>query len=244
MPLTKYADEVANLVNRIDRQALSQRILVSREVQDISGAGLVHRVYLAKNPWCTKEIALSFSGANARDITISKVTGASVVTGITDRFWIRVVGSVPQRIDLTEQFHFDAAGIAADLEAQLDANQAFSDLGMTFTVNYDGTTKLFSISNSCGLVMNFYASNPFVPVRKNSTAGPLLGFTADQQGVVLTSDEAADVGTEYVLIFEAGDISLTYVVTDPFNFDNDSFLLVETGMANITVTSKVSYQAV
>jgi hypothetical protein len=244
MPLTKYQDEVTNLVNRIDRESLSQRILVDKAVQDTTAAGLTHRVYLSKNPWRTKEISLSFSGAAARTIDISKVTGASVVTGVTDRFWIQTVGSMPQRIDIAENYYFDATTLAAALKAALDANSVFAGLGLTFTVTHNATTKKFSIVNSAATSMNYYASNPRVPVRKNSTAGPLFGLTADQTGATITSDDIADIGTESLLVAEAADTSTSYVVTDPFDFDNDSFLLVETGVAAITVTSKVSYQIV
>jgi hypothetical protein len=246
MAIVKYADEVAGLVNRIDRQSLSQRILVSKAVQNTAAVALDHKVYLHDNPWRLKEISLAFSGAAARNITISKLTGASVIQNLTDRFWIRTTGSVPQRIDLTPGFYFDATTLGTELKAQLDGNSVFTGLGLTFTVAYNSTTKVFNITNSGASPMTFYASNPFVPVRKNSTAGGFFGLTADQgPAVTIVSDDVADIGTSTVLVSAAGDTSLSYVVTDPFDFDNDSFLNVVTnGGVAITVTSKVSYQIV
>jgi hypothetical protein len=245
MAIVKYADEVAGLVNRIDRQSLSERIIVDKVVQDITALELEHQVYLHDNPWRVKEISLAFSGAAGRDIDISKITGASVIQNLTDRFWIRTANSVPQKIVLTPGFYLTAATLGAELKAQLDANSVFAALGLVFTVAHNAATKQYTITNNLASPMTFYMANTFVPVRRNSTAAGFFGLTADQGPIAaIVSDDVADIGTETILISAAGDTSLSYVVTDPFDFDNDSYLQIATNKAAITVTSKVSYQIV
>lgn len=236
MPIKKYADEPVGLYNRIDLQNEAGGVTTSTMVTDITSTGLEHTIELGESKWEVEEVALSFSGAAARNISIAKLSGANIIAGRNDRFWISVAGMVTQRVTLDPGF-YDETTFPVEVKAKLDS--VFSSLSVTFTVAY--AAGKMTITNSGALSMVFYMVNERTGVRKNSTAAANMGFTTDQTGTTLTADVATGIGTSFAVISATGDTSTSYVVTDNITMDSDSRLVVSTSTAAITVTSKITY---
>mgnify|MGYP000600772979 CR=1 FL=1 len=97
---------------------------------------------------------------------------------------------MPQKITLDEDF-YTGTELAAELKSKMDANTAFSDLGLTFTVSYTAATGIFSITPSSGN-LKYLEINEFgtIPDRY-SIAGHLFGLNANTSFTTpVTSDTA------------------------------------------------------
>lgn len=237
--LKKYQNEVAGLANRIDLQSKSAYIDTSVEIKDITSEAMDFDTTLQETAWSVKEVGLLFSGAAARDFTISKKSVANIIFGRNDRFWITVEGKSFQRITIDEGV-YDSTALAAEIKSKLDAT--YTDLSVTFTVTFNASNQ-FVITNSGGLDMTFHYVNERVGVRRNSTLAGNIGFTEDQgPSTTLTSDTAIDLDSEYIIISETANTDTSYVLTDEVDMDSDSALSISTSTAGITVTAKVTYQ--
>jgi len=243
MPIVNYPDTPGGYENRIDRQQKGSKLLTVVDHVDLNVAALSLSLYNLEESWKVREVAFAFSNANARTFTIKKKSGRGIVSLANSYFWLAQTSAVAQRIDLDEGFYDTATAFVAHVKAQLDANQAFSDAGVTFTVAHGAATKLISITPSSGQV-KYVDNNTAAAARPKSVASPVLGFTADQGfAASVTGDEPIDIGTEYVIDSNVGDTSTSYIFTDELDMDIDTELLVESAAGPaVEVTVKVTYE--
>jgi len=242
MPIINYPDAPGGYVNRIDQASKSNRNRIAIGSADLTTDTLSLRVTNLWEAWRIKEIAFSFTNANARTFTISKVSGLGIITHRNDYFWLAHTDVVAQRIIITPGFYRTDASFTAEVKSQLDSNAAFAAAGITFTVAHDLDTRLFSITPSSGQVKYVY-DNTSQSARTKSIASPVLGFTADTVfGAAATGTVPVDLDVEYVVDSNVGDTSTTYLFTDALEMDLDSELLItsNTGVG-VIITAKVTY---
>ena len=120
-------------------------------------------------------VELGFSGVS-RDYDANIVAGRKIVTHYNDYLWLQMESITPQRIILSAGF-YTGTELAAELKTQLDANTAFSDASITFTVSY--TSPSFTITPSSGTMryIDSFDSQPGV-IRK-SIAACVIWFKYD-----------------------------------------------------------------
>jgi len=243
MPLMKIADEVAGLRNWIDTEMKNRQLFIANHSQDVTATAMSWLFPPKGEGFRAKEFSLSFSNTVARNFTISRVSGANIVTHRNDRFWVWVddVGTRP--FTLAQGYYSTAAAFCVAIKSALESQPDVIAAGLTFTVTLSATTRKITITNSGGKTMRWVAFYTKAPVRGTSSAGANMGFTVDQgPAASLVSDTGIDVGVNYVLLAEVADASQTWVCTDGFSFDSDSGLRVSTNTAAVVVNFKMVYE--
>jgi hypothetical protein len=242
MPIIQDPNSPGGYVNRIDEAQKSGKKYTAFDTADLSSASLSLAVSNLEENWKVDEISLKFSNATARTYAVSKLAGRGVLTHKNDYFWLAHTDVVAQRIILSQGFYENSVDFVAEIKSKLDGNTAFSDAGITFTVSYDASTKLITITPSSGSIKYLY-NNTAQGVRRLSLAGPVIGFLADTGfATSLTGDTPVDIGTKYLIIDGTGSTVTDFVSTDDINMDLDSALLLTgtTGPA-VVMDARVTY---
>ena len=152
-------------------------------------------------------------------------------------------GPVAQRIDLAEGF-YDGTQLSAQLKTQLDANAEFVSNGLTpFTVAYNSISGKFSITPNASTI-GFVYTNTAVPVRRNSTAGDVLGFTADAAAAspLVSDTKVPGLGDKINVLSGSASANTNVVLTDTVTMDVDSALAIDISSAAMNATYKVVYR--
>lgn len=238
--------------NRIQKQTppAIDRVLAKRKPQLIRGAANVastalNTVISANGDWHLNNIKFTFSGATARDFSAKILGGRKVLTDLNDSLWIQHADSLPQSIVLDEGF-YTGTELAAELKAKMDANTSFSALGITFTVSYDATTGLFTITPSSGTIRYLEVNTMTTPRYKDSIAGHLFGFTATTSyGSPIASNETVfGLNQEAWIVDESSSTVLENFFDDLKILNIDQALHLETNTASVRVEYEVNYEEI
>ena len=211
--------------------------------QDLTGNALAYRFSPLKPSWRVKLVTLHFSSAVAKTYSINIETGRGIITGLNDSLWIDMNSSGwAQRIVLAPGF-YDGTTLSAQVKAALEANSVFSGLGLTFTVAYSSTTDLFTITPSAGTIQYYDVYTP-QNLRRNSTAGHVLGLTADQDGSSLVSDTIVpSLGNKTVVSGATGTESAIVLTTD-LNMNIDQALSIDVTAAIVSLDYSANYDII
>jgi hypothetical protein len=206
--------------------------------QDLSGSALAVRFSPLKPSWVVSLVTLHFSAAVSKTYAVSVETGRGIITGLNDSLWIDVNSSGwAQRIVIPQGF-YNGSELSTAVQGALDSNSVFSDLGITFTVSYNSGDDTFYITPSSGTIQYYDVYTP-QNLRRNSTAGHVLGFTADQSGAFIQSDTVVpSLGVKTLMVGKTGTSDTDLIITDPVNLTIDEALTIDVGGS---VSSDVEY---
>lgn len=196
--------------------------------------------------WRLNSIELGFSGFS-RNYDANIIAGRKVITHYNDYLWFEIDGITPQRITLDEGF-YTGTELAAELKAQMDANTAFDDAGITFTVTY--TSPSFTITPSSGSIRYIYYNSTQPGQIRESIAGPLFGLTATTSlAASITSNvPVAGLNNSVFELIDVSDAATNYLlVTDDASgnrgpYTIDQALNLTTNTASASITYKVNYE--
>jgi len=178
MAIKYYPNRVyKKFVPAIDRELAKREPQIQRGLMDINAAPL-DVVISANDDWQLDSITFTFNNANARDFSASVIGGRKVVANLNDSLWFQIDTTLPQNIHLEPNF-YTGTQLATHLQARLNANADFGAQGITFTVAYDATTGLYTISPSSGTLRYLDVNAAQTLSTRDSIAGHLFGFNAD-----------------------------------------------------------------
>ncbi|MFA7219255.1 MAG: hypothetical protein WC119_01965 [Synergistaceae bacterium] len=225
------------LGSAIDRVMAKRTTKLVQGSQDVTTEAL-NAVISAETDWQINNIAFAFSNATSRNYSAKVMNGRKVVDSLNDSLWFQHADSLPQEITLDSGF-YTGTELAAELKTQLDANDAFTSLGVTFTVVYAEATGKFTITPSSGNIRYLNVNSMTVPRYKDSIAGHLFGLNADTEfASSITSDtDVFGLDSETWIIDETGS-----VVTEHFN-DDDKVLNIDQAihLASNTASVRIDY---
>ena len=243
MSIEFYPDSLAKKKVHVVEKLQEPDVLYSvADSVDITASGLDVTIWSPRS-WEVHRVALHFDAATAKDFDVSVQRGRGVVADKNDRLYFKMNGVNQQPIYLSEGY-YDGTALATELQTQLDANAAFSGVSATpFTVNYTSGTGLFEIQPASGQIA-YFDVNGTVSVRRNSSAGHLIGFTQDQAlAGTLTSDTAVPgLGTDTVYISDTASSSTDVLGTDVLAMTVDNALTIGTSAVATTVHYEVVYK--
>jgi len=207
------------------------------------GSGLSY-VFAPGAPCEILEIQLNFSAATQRNYEISKVWGRGILAGVNDRLWLKIAQYSEQAITIPAGF-YTGTTLAAKIKDVLDANPDFVDAGASpFTVSYTGSSGVFGITANGSAGLQYFDINTCVPIfRKHSTAGPLIGLTANQSGTTILSDTPAySLNVKNPISTQNSNTDLHVISTDVLVLDSDQGLGLTTSKVAINLDYKIVYK--
>lgn len=213
-------------------------------VKDITSAGISDVVTPYKD-WKIVGIKFTFDSGTARDYSASIIGGRSVIYNLNDFLWFQSSRTLPQKITLDEGF-YTGDELATELKTQLDANTAFTDLGITFTVTYDDATGLYTIAPSSGTIKYLEENTAGTLPNRYSIAGHLFGFNADSSlaASIVSDTVVAGLNKETFIIDETAGTDTSHYNNDIHTLSLDEAIKVVTGTAGVVVDYSIDYQEV
>lgn len=245
MPIVYYP----NRVYRAKEPAIDNTMFKSKPVLEsgtkLTASSALDEIITSDKPWQVNSIAFSFNNATARTFSVSIMNGINIVDDLNDYLWFQITSSLPQRIILDAGF-YTGTELAAELQSKLNANTAFSALSVTFTVAYDTTTGIFTVTPSSGQIKYLNVARQTLPIR-DSIAGHLFGLTADTAFAANVSSDTAvyQLDSESVIISQAANSSTSYVDSTARTLSLDQAIHVESNSgANVIVGYVVNYEII
>jgi len=249
MPIIYYQDsKIKRYCSPVEKIQKRKTILTSTGHTDLTVSGLNYTLSYPSDNWVVHEVLMHFSAATARAYSVNKVIGRGIITNLNDLLWIRCNGAPTQSIYLDQGF-YDGTTLSAQIKAKLDANTAFIAAGVApFTVTYSITTGKFTIATTAGNVQ-FLNTNTAIGVNRNSTAGIVIGFTADSSfAASIVGDTAVGaLGSLVPIDAEAASTDLNTIVnvdTLAPIFNVDTGLNLTIGTVGITVDYQITYEEI
>lgn len=212
-------------------------------VADVTGSAL-DETLTPNRDWKIVGLRFDFDSTTSRNWSVKVVGGRNILENLNDFLWFQHSQSLPQKMTLDAGF-YTGAELAVELKTQLDANAAFADLSVTFTVTYDATTGTYDISPSSGTV-RYLEENTMghLPVRY-SIAGHLFGFnvTSSSNSTITSDTVVAGLNSESFIIDEtSGDTDLSRYISDPFTLSMDEAIRIESATAAVVIDYAIDYQ--
>lgn len=244
MAIKYFPNRIQTIDPSIDRVMVKRKPHLIRGSQDIT-ATPVDTVISADTDWHLNNIKFTFSGAIARDYFAKILGGRKVVSDLNDSLWIQHDATLPQNIVLDSNF-YTGTELASELQSKLDANTAFSNLGVTFIVSYDPITGFFTITPSSGTIRYLNVNFMTTPRYQDSIAGHLLGLTADTSfGASVVSNESVfGLNAEAWIVDETGSVVTEDFFDDLKVLDVDQALHIYTGTAGVIMDWEVNYEEI
>ena len=244
MSIIYYPDSVVKQKTHVVEKMQKPDILYSfRGKQNLAGSPLSVTCWSPRS-WEIKTICVHFSNAIAKTYGAYVTMVAGVVSGKNDTLWIKPRASAPQLITIP-QGAYDGTTLSAALKAQLDANAAFIAEGaVPFTVTYTAATGVFTIASSAGKLFSYLNVNSQVPVRRESPAGHVLGFTVDsaEAATVASDTSVMGLGDQTMYFGGATSTDTNVVATDPLSMTSDNTLVLTSSIVAAWVNYEVVYK--
>jgi hypothetical protein len=242
MGIKYYPDHVQKKRHHVvDVLSREERLRSINGGQDLTGNPLTYRFSPLTPSWRTKLVALKFSSAVSKTYSINIETGRGIITGLNDSLWIDInTSGWAQKIILAQGF-YNGTELSAQVKTALEANSVFSGLGLTFTVTYSASTDKFTITPSSGTIQYYDVYTPR-NLRRNSTAGHVLGFTADQSAASLVSDTAVPSLGNKTVIAGATGVETSIVLNSAIDMSVDEALSIDVTAAVVSVEYCVTYE--
>lgn len=232
-------------VPAIDRVIAKRSPVTERGTQNILATDL-DVIISPESDWQIDSIAFEFSNAIARNYSASVRNGRRVVENLNDYLWFKIDNTFPQMITLDSGF-YDGTELAAELKSKMDANSAFAAKGVTFTVVYDPTTGLYTVTPSSGNIAYVNVNQGMTLRTRDSIAGHLFGFNVDGTlAATAVSDTAVPgLNTQMALINEVGSVALTDYQDDLHILSVDQALYLGSNSGvNVTIDYTVVYEVI
>ena len=245
MAIKYYPNRVFRaLLPPVDAISKKNTVLKLSGVSDISSTAIAETL-TPNRDWKVVGIKFTFSNATARNYSASIIGGRSVLENLNDFLFFKIPGTGSQKITLTPGF-YTGTELATELQTQLDANSKFADLGVTFTVAYDATTGLYTITPSSGDIQYLEHNVSGTLPNQYSVAGHLFGFNEDTAfaSPIISDTVVAGLDSETAIILEAGGTDLSHYNSDPHILSLDEAIKIETNTAGVVVTYSVDYQLI
>lgn len=243
MSIKYYPSRVQKkMVHAIDRTMAKRSPHIINRRQNIAATAIDFE-YSSQKDWQLDSVAFTFNNATSRNYSVSIKNGRNVVTDLNDSLWFAINTTGPQSITLDSGF-YTGTELAAELKAQLDANTAFAAAGVTFTVTYDSTTGIYTITPSSGTI-KYLDSNNAQPARyKDSIAGHLFGLTQDVDfaGSISSTEPVPGLDSEAAFINETADVDLTRYHDDTHVLTMDQAVHIASNLASVIVDYSITYE--
>lgn len=245
MPIVYYPNRFNKKVAPLgDRQAFQRNLQSVKGYKQINSSGL-DVVISANNDWQLDVIKLTFSAATARDYNAYIIGGMKVVEKMNDYLWFQLQspGTAEQKITLSPGF-YTGTQLASQLQTKLNANTAFTALGVTFTVVYSDTTGLFTITPSSNNIRYVDSNTSQAGREKQSIAGALFGLTTTGSFASTSVSDTTVFGlnSSAAIITASASIVTSHYHDDTHLLNIDQALKITTGTANIGVNYEVVFE--
>ena len=243
MAIKLYPNRVfRSLPTPVDALMHKDTVKQLKGVSDITTTAIEDVVSPYKD-WRVVGIKFTFNNATARDYSASIIGGRSVLENLNDFLFFQTENSLPQKITLDTGF-YTGTELATELETQLDANSAFTDLGLTFTVAYNAATGEYTITPSSGNLKYIEFNTTGILPDQYSIAGHLFGFNENTSfAASLTSDTPVPgLDSEAAVIEETANTDLSHYSSDIHILSLDEAIKIETDTAVVEVTYSIDYQ--
>ena len=212
--------------------------------EDTTSAGL-NSVFSpdVKRDWKITSVGFSFNSATSRDYSFGIQNGRKVVSKYNDFLWIQTTNSYWQKITLDEGF-YTGTQLAAELQNKLDANENFDDLGITFTVTYNNTTGVFSITPSSTQIKYIQEYRGFIASDQVSIGGHLFGLNENTAfaNSVSSDSPVSGLDDEALIISQTASSALSHYHDDVHELTIDQAISIKTSTAATEVTVIANYQ--
>ena len=239
MSITYYPNGVAKpLMHVIEKLQQPNRLYSLCGEQVLTDDDLNITVWSPRS-WEVLRVSLNFTTTDTKDYSISTMRGIGIVSGLNDRLWFKMDAISSQQIIIPQLF-YDGATMATAVETAMNASY-LPATGMPFVVAYDSDTNKFTITPNAGNI-KLFVTNTCVPVRRESTAARLLGFTVDSTPAnpIESDTEVPALGTKTIIVSGTDSVSQNVVSTDVIAMTVDNQLVIEataSSQANSTSSS-------
>jgi len=244
MPIKYYPNRVfKKSVPAIDRVMAWRNPISVKGSEDITINGL-DQIITSNTNWQVDSIQFNFNNAVSVSYTVTVLNGINIVKNLNDFLWIQTPNTVMEKITLTPGF-YTGTELATELQNDLNANADFIALGITFSVSYNISTGLFTISPSSGTVRYIDSIVKAVLPDQNSIAGFLFGLNATTGYVsTITSDTPVfGLGNEAWIIDEEGVIGSSQYVDDFHALTMDQALHITSNAAATSMDYSIVYES-
>lgn len=236
--------------NRVFKKSVPaiDRIMSKRSPHVVRGCANVvsnalSAVISSDTDWQLNSVKLTFNNATPRNYSAKILSGIKVVKDLNDYLWFQTPNTLWQQITLDAGF-YNGADLATQLQDKLNANTAFSNSGLTFTVTYDGVAGTFTITPSSGTVKYIQQNNTQrLPIR-DSIAGHLFGLTADTAFVssIVSDTFVFGLGQEAWFIDVTSGTVLEHYNNDIQTMSIDQALHIQVNVADTIVNYDVNFE--
>jgi hypothetical protein len=203
--------------------------------------------------WQMDSVSFSFNNAASKDYGFGITNGRKVVEHLNDYLWLQVTTSPPVKITLTPGF-YTGSELATELQTRMNAAtlldgsvNPFNTAAITFTVAYNTTTGLFTITPSSGNIRYLNVNTQQVLPHRDSIAGHLFGFYVDTAcATSITSDTSImglDSNLAIVTTNGASDTSYYHDTTHIFNIDQAVYLSANSA-SNVFASATMVYEEI
>lgn len=242
----KYFPNRAQIASK---HAIEQNIIHPKQVfrvgGDITSAGLDEILSPIDGDWRVSSIAFSFGSATSRDYSLGIQNGRKVVSKYNDFLWIQTTNSLWQKITLDKGF-YTGTELAAHLKTKLDENEQFDDLGVTFTVDYDNASGIFTITPSATQIKYIQEYKRLKVSDQNSIAGHLFGFNENTGFENEISSDTSVPGLDDLsyIIRQLGSTATSHYHDDIHELSIDHAVRISTSAAALDATVTIQYQEI
>lgn len=241
-PGRAYKKSVLPAIDRVMAKRNPKIILGSKDISAVP----LNQVISVSDNWQLDSVSFKFSGATARDFGFSFIHGRNVLTNYNNYLWFHVVGTLPQKIVLSENF-YTGTQLAAELQTQLNANAAYVAAGITFVVTYANLTGLFVITPSSSTIKYLQENDAAMLSNYDSIGGHLFGLTTNSTsfGLNVTTDTPVPgLDDDLGIIWNTASTALSYYHDTFHILSVDQALCLKTGVAPITVDWTAVYEEI
>jgi len=218
-------------VPAIDRVMASRNITGPTSGYNASGSGDLDEVIFSDSDWRINSISFDFAGIVVRTYSAKIIGGRSVVENLNDYMWFGINSETEKRITIPSGF-YSGTQLADELKVQLDAVFA----PVTFTVAYDLTTGLFTITPVSGTVRYLNVA-PRRLSERDSIAGHLIGFEVNAVSAASISSDTPVFGLD----MEAAIINQTSGTEEHYHDTIHELSIDQALRIQCTDTESVSY---
>jgi len=226
----------------IDVIMQGKKIYTDSLVQDTTATGIT-KIISADCSWQIDSIRFLFSNATARNYDVTIQSGRKVVEGLNDSLWFVTPGTLNQQIILTPGF-YTGTQLATQLQTQLNANVKYVAAGITFTVVYNNTTGIYTITPSSGTIKYLQTNNSQPLGFRDSYGGHLFGLTVNTSfdGTVTSNTPVMGLDSGASIIEYTGSTVLEHYHDTVHYLSIDQALKITTSAAALTVSLEVGYE--
>ena len=245
MPITYHPDETIKMKRHVVEQLQQPNILYSFSgTHDLSSGSMNVGVWCPSS-WEIRRVSIHFNADTSKNYAVSVMRGVGIIKGKNDRLWVKVDGAPSQAAIITQGF-YDGGDLATAVAAALNAC-AFPAASKPFAVAYDEEAGTFTIEPAAGNAKVLLSNYPSVTVKMNSTAAPLLGFTANtaMDASLVSDTPVSGLGTMTTYVTGTSSATENIMSTDVVAMTVDNQLVIEAslpGEGDLLATYEVVYK--